>query len=98
MKITPVRVDAKSLKVCLCGQFTKEYVPELERTLAGESTEAQTVALDLANVTFVDREAMVFLCSAKSKNITIENCPSYVIRWIKQEPLCGSAGDDSTNK
>src|SRR5437667_7323245 len=91
MKITPVRVDAKSLKVCLCGQFTKEYVPELERTLAGESTEAQTVALDLANVTFVDREAMVFLCSAKSKNITIENCPSYVVRWIQQERLCGSS-------
>src|SRR5467141_1146658 len=94
MKITPVRVDAKSLKVCLCGQFTKEYVPELERTLAGESTEAQTVALDLANVTFVDREAMVFLCSAKSKNITIENCPSYVIRWIQQERLCGGASSD----
>ncbi len=68
MKITPVRVDSKSLKVCLCGQFTKEYVPELERTLSGEGAEGQTVALDLANVTFVDREAMVFLCSAKSKN------------------------------
>src|SRR5437870_12565839 len=95
MKITPVRVDAKSLKVCLCGQFTKEYVPELERTLAGESTEGQTVALDLANVTYVDREAMVFLCSAKSKNIAIENCPSYVIRWIQQERLCSSSDKTS---
>src|SRR2546421_9474119 len=96
MKITPVRVDPRSLKVCLCGQFTKEYVPELERTLSVESAEGQTVALDLANVTFVDREAMVFLCSAKSKNIAIENCPSYVIRWIQQERLCGSAGADPT--
>lgn len=88
MKITPVRDEPKSLTVRLCGQFTKEYVPELERTLAGESAEGQTVALDLANVTFVDREAMVFLCSAKSRNIAIENCPSYVIRWIQQERLC----------
>src|SRR6266850_7981710 len=95
MKITPVRVDPKSLKVCLCGQFTKEYVPELERTLASEGVEGQTVALDLANVTFVDREAMVFLCSAKSKNIAIENCPSYVIRWIKQERLCGHSEETS---
>src|SRR5467141_2047366 len=94
MKITPVRTDPKSLKVCLCGQFTKEYVPELERTLSGEGAEGQTVALDLANVTFVDREAMVFLCSAKSKNIAIENCPSYVIRWIQQERLCGGASSD----
>jgi hypothetical protein len=56
------------------------------------------VALDLANVTFVDRDAMVFLCSAKARNIAIENCPSYVIRWIQQERLCGSPHDDSGKK
>jgi ABC-type transporter Mla MlaB component len=95
MKITPVRVDPRSLKVCLCGQFTKEYVPELERTLAGKGEETQTVALDLTNVTFVDREAMVFLCSAKSRNIVIENCPSYVVRWIQQERLCGGSSNSS---
>jgi ABC-type transporter Mla MlaB component len=95
MKITPVRLDARSLKVRLCGQFTKEYVPELERTLASENASAETIALDLANVTFVDREAMVFLCSAKSRNILIENCPSYVIRWIQQERLCGGSSDSS---
>jgi ABC-type transporter Mla MlaB component len=98
MKITPIQLDPKSVKVCLCGQFTKEYVPELERTLAGQNGEFQTVALDLANVTFVDREAMVFLCSAKSKNIVIENCPSYVIRWIQQERLCnGVKSPDETH-
>jgi len=62
----------------------------VERTLNSEGSESQTVALDLANVTFVDREAMVFLCSAKAKNIAIENCPSYVIRWIQQERLCAA--------
>jgi len=98
LKITPTRENEKSLKVRLCGQLTKEYLPEVERALAGDNTEAQTVALDLANVTFVDREAMVFLCSAKSRNIAIENCPSYVVRWIKQERLCGPPADDSTNK
>jgi hypothetical protein len=89
LKITPLREEPKSLRVRLCGQFTKEYVPELERAIAGEAVE--TVALDLANVTFVDREAMVFLCSAKSKNIAIENCPSYVVRWIQQERLCSQS-------
>jgi hypothetical protein len=82
--------------VRLCGQFTKEYIPELERTLTGGG-DFTAVALDLLNVTFVDREAMVFLCSARSKNIAIENCPSYVIRWIQQERLCTghSSGNDS---
>ncbi len=94
LKITPVREDEKSLRLRLCGQFTKEYVGELERALLNESIETQTVALDLANVTFVDREAMVFLCSAKARNIAIENCPSYVIRWIQQERLCGPSAED----
>ena len=92
LKITPTREDGKSLKVCLCGQLTKEYVPEVERMLA-EGSESQTISLDLANVNFVDREAMVFLCSAKARNIAIENCPSYVIRWIQQERLCSGSFD-----
>jgi len=91
LKISPTREGDKSFKVRLCGQFTKEYVPELERLIAAEGESSQTTAIDLANVTFVDRDAMVFLCSAKSRNIAIENCPSYVIRWIQQERLCGSS-------
>jgi hypothetical protein len=37
----------------------------------------------------------VFLCSVKARKIAIENCPSYVIRWIKQEGLCSSASNKS---
>jgi ABC-type transporter Mla MlaB component len=96
LKITPTRENEKSLKVRLCGQLTKEYVSEVERMLAQES-ETQTVSLDLANVTFVDREAMVFLCSAKARKIAIENCPSYVIRWIQQERLCNSSEQTPQN-
>ena len=82
----------------MCGQLTKEYVPELERLLADEAAGSQSLSIDLGNVTFVDREAMVFLCSAKSRNIAIENCPSYVVRWIQQEKLCsGSSHDPSSS-
>jgi hypothetical protein len=95
LKITPSQRD-KSFKVQLCGQFTKEYVAEIERLLAGQTGASEAVSLDLANVTFVDREAMMFLCSAKSRKIAIENCPSYVIRWIQQEGLCNQSQHDSS--
>jgi ABC-type transporter Mla MlaB component len=95
LKITPTRETEKSFKVRLCGELTKEYVPEVERLLADEAAASKTLSIDLANVTFVDREAMVFLCSAKSRNIAIENCPSYVVRWIKQEGLCTSSEENS---
>jgi hypothetical protein len=54
-------------------------------------------SLDLANVTFADREAMLFLCSTKSSNIAVENCPSYAIRWIEQEGLCRRSEHAPTN-
>jgi anti-anti-sigma regulatory factor len=98
LKITAIRETPKSLRVHLCGQFTGEYVPELEKTLSTENTDAGKIALDLSNVTFVDREAMVFLCGAKSRNVAIENIPSYVTRWIEQEGRCGSSHPKSSEK
>ncbi|PYR97154.1 MAG: hypothetical protein DMG12_24805 [Acidobacteria bacterium] len=98
LKITTIREDDKSLRVHLCGQLTGEYVSELEKTLTLENPDAGKVALDLSNVTFVDREAMVFLCGAKSRNVAIENIPSYVTRWIEQEGRCGSSHSESSEK
>ena len=98
LKITTIRETPERLKVCLCGQFTAEYVPELQRTLSPENTDAKKIALDLSNVTFVDRDAMVFLCGAKSRNVAIENIPSYVTRWIEQEGRCGPSHPKSSEK
>lgn len=95
LRITTVREDENNVRLRLCGQFTGEYVPELERALANEDAPLHCVALDLTNVTFVDREAMMFLCSARSRQIAIENLPSYVRRWIQQENRCGPASTES---
>ena len=94
LKITTVHETPESLKVELHGKFTGEYLPELEKALSGQSTRIQKVALDLANVTFVDRAAMEFLCLAKSRNVAVENTPSYVARWIEQESRRRSAHCD----
>jgi len=71
----------------LCGQLTGEYVPELEKLLHAE--DCDKIAVEMSNVTFVDRQAMVFLCGLKSR-VSFENIPSYVMRWIEQEGRCGS--------
>ena len=95
LKITTSRNEPQALRVHLCGQLTGEYVPELEKAL--NPAAAPQIALDMSNVTFVDRKAMEFLCGVKSR-ISIENIPSYVMRWIEQEYRCGSSQKDSTEK
>jgi hypothetical protein len=72
-------------RVNLYGRFTGEYAPEVVKALALKGSPTKACALDLMNVTFVDRIAMEFLRSVKSRNITVENLPSYVARWIEQE-------------
>ena len=89
--ITTVREEAESIRVYLYGQFTGEYVPEVEKALSGHGANNHQVTLDLANVTFVDRAGMMFLSGAKSRNVAVENMPSYVARWIEQEGRNGSA-------
>ena len=85
LKITKELENARITKVSLHGRFTGEYVLEVEKALSENGCPADKVALDLTNVTFVDRLAMQFLSRAKSKIIRIENTPSYVTRWIEQE-------------
>ncbi len=87
-KITTVREDDKKSRLCLCGQFTGEYVAELEKALTAETANAQSIVVDMSDVTLVDRETMKFLCNTHSKNIPIENIPPYVRRWIEQEKAC----------
>jgi len=96
LKIIPVR-NQKSLKLQLCGRLTEEYLPEIERLLAEEPIAHSARSLDLADVTFVDRAAMLFILCARNRNVAVENCPSYVNRWIEQEnaaPKQKSRNDD----
>jgi hypothetical protein len=85
LKITKQAENARISKVSLHGHFTGEYVSEVEKALSGNGGKRDKLTLDLRNVTFVDREAMEFLCRAKSKKIRLENTPSYVARWMEQE-------------
>ena len=85
LKITKQAENARIIRVSLHGHFTGEYIPEVEKALSENGCKDGELALDLGNVTFVDRTAMEFLCRAKSKKISLENTPAYVARWIEQE-------------
>ena len=86
LKITKQIESTKLIRIKLHGSLTAEYVPEVEKALLENGCKMGKVALDLMNVTFVDREAMEALRIAISRSkVVIENVPSYVTRWIEQE-------------
>lgn len=90
LRITQASEHPDIIRLNLCGLFTAEYVLEVEKALAPNGHHPKRSALDLTNVTFVDRAAMEFLRTAISRRIKLENLPSYVRRWMQQE-----SGDSS---
>ncbi len=92
LKITQQAESPEIVRVSLSGHFTSEYVSEVEKALAQNGNKSKKCALDLMNVTFVDRPAMEFLRVAQSRKIKLDNLPSWVKRWIQQE-----AGNDTSS-
>jgi hypothetical protein len=91
LKITQDAEIPEIVRVRLSGHFTGEYVPEVEKALVQNGNKSKNCALDLLNVTFVDRPAMEFLRAAQSRKIKLENLPSWVKRWIQLEAGNGAS-------
>jgi hypothetical protein len=65
----------------LSGRIETGDVAELQRLLSLEPA-GQNIALDLQDVTLVERDAVEFLARWESAGIELENCPAYVREWI----------------
>ena len=68
----------------LSGRIEVEDTDELCRLLELEDAGSR-IALDLKDVTLVDREAIKFLTDCEADDIKLENCPPYVREWIGRE-------------
>lgn len=68
----------------LSGRIEAEDIDELRRLLELEEAGSR-IALDLKDVTLVDRDAVKFLSNCEADRIKLENCPAYVREWIGRE-------------
>jgi anti-anti-sigma regulatory factor len=68
----------------LSGRIEAEDIDELRRLFELEGADGH-IALDLKDVTLVDRDAVKFLADCEAGSIKLENCPPYVREWIGRE-------------
>jgi anti-anti-sigma regulatory factor len=66
----------------LIGRIRAECLGELKGQIA---TSAQTIVLDLGEVTLVDAEVVRFLSSCESEGIHLQHCSAYIREWIVRE-------------
>ncbi len=68
----------------LSGRIEAEDIEELGRLLELETT-GRKIALDLKDVTLVDRDGLKFLSRCEADRVDLENCPPYIREWIVRE-------------
>jgi anti-anti-sigma regulatory factor len=68
----------------LSGRIDEEHVAELETYISAE-TNAQSIVLDLKDVTLVGRDAVGFLERCEADGVILRNCAAYVREWIKRQ-------------
>ncbi len=77
------RLSSAGVVFTLIGRIEIEDITELERLFSLEA--GARFALDLAEVTLIDREAVKSLARWERENIELRNCPAYIRVWIDRE-------------
>ena len=68
--------------LCISGRITDEDVQMLRDVL---DNEADALAIDLKNVSLVDREAVKLLAGCEANGTELRNCPLYIREWVTRE-------------
>ena len=65
----------------ISGRIAAEGLEVVRTALDGR----RVVAIDLAEVELVDREAVTLLAQTEGTGIELRSCPAYVREWITRE-------------
>jgi Helix-turn-helix domain len=79
------RIDRLSteqgLVLCISGRLAEEDLELVRMALDGR----RVVAIDLAEIELVGRDAVKVLVRAESEGIELRSCPAYIREWITNE-------------
>lgn len=71
----------QGLVLFISGRLAAEDTEVLRTSL----DERQVVAIELAEVELVSRDAVKLLAQAEAKGIELRNCPGYIREWVTSE-------------
>ena len=71
--------------VSLAGNVSEDVLPEINRIIDRD----RRVALDLSEVTLIDRMSARFFAEQLQRGIELLDCPRYIKHWILREVTNG---------
>ena len=84
-RMTESSNPAGCMILTLEGKVGAAALPEITRQIKNGQHNQRQVALDLGEVTLLDRVAVRFLAGQLRRGVELMNCPVYLRRWISRE-------------
>jgi len=69
------------VQLFISGHIQEAHINMIDDLLAKET---DPVALDLGEVTLVDREAIKFLATLDARGVGLRNCPAFIREWMRK--------------
>ena len=79
------RIDRLSVEQGVALRISGRIAGEDLEVLRTALEEIRVVAIELAEVELVDRDAVEFLALSEANGIALRNCPAYIREWITRE-------------
>src|SRR5579871_2945554 len=85
MKIAVDRDSAATVKLSILGKINGTCLGELRREIERARRNHEEIAIDLSEVTLVDRHSLAYLIDQSQEDVRLVNCPVYLERWMERE-------------
>jgi anti-anti-sigma regulatory factor len=83
--LTPQTSTSGTTILALAGTVDNDSLPEIDRFIRDGRKARHPVALDMSDVTLLDRSAAQFFARQRQRGVELLNCPSYIEPWISRE-------------
>lgn len=84
LKITERAGSDGTPELHLEGQIYGPWLEEVRRCCEAALSAARGLTLDLSNVSFIDRDALILFRELKNREITITNCSPFVAEQLRE--------------
>jgi hypothetical protein len=81
-KIEELAAEEGMIVLRVSGHAQSEHVSTIEELIAREGGQ---IALDLSELTLIDRDAVSYLAICEMRGIELKNCPPFLREWITRE-------------
>jgi ABC-type transporter Mla MlaB component len=85
LRITEVTSNGKAARIRLEGQVIGPYVMEVQKSCEKLLKADRALALDMADVSFVDRNGAALFKELSRRNVSLVNCSAFLTEQLKED-------------